>query len=95
MTTSRFTFRVHAVRRMFERGVSESDVRHVLATGERIEEYPGATPYPSYLVLGWCGARPLHVVAAEDAESNLTIVITVHEPNADRWEPGFRRRRTQ
>ena len=42
----RLIFRVHAVRRMFERGISEEDVRAVLATGETIESYPSDTPYP-------------------------------------------------
>ena len=44
--------------------------------------------------MGWLGHRPLHVVAADNAEANETIVITVYEPDPPRWEPGFRRRRS-
>ena len=58
----RLVFRVHAVERMFRRGISEEDVRHVLAQGEEIEDYPEDAPYPSRLVLGWRGSRPIHVV---------------------------------
>lgn len=49
-------FRLHAIQRMLERHITESDVRHVLFAGERIEDYPQDTPYPSYLILGY--ARP-------------------------------------
>lgn len=33
-------FRVHAIRRMFERRISEEDIRHVPGTGEVVEDYP-------------------------------------------------------
>jgi hypothetical protein len=78
---------------MFERGISVRDIRRVLESGEVIEDYPDDTPYPSQLVLGWCSARPIHVVAAYDIAGQETIVITVYEPDMIRWHPGFRRRR--
>ena len=93
MAHGRLMFRVHAIQRMFVRRISESDVREVLAGGETIETYPEDAPYPSRLVLGWRGTRPLHVVAAEHVEAGETIVITAYEPNPALWEPGFRRRR--
>ena len=87
-------FTVHAMRRMHKRGIAESDVRHVLDTGETIERYPGDIPYPSRLVLGFCGARPLHVVVAEMPASEKAIVVTVYEPSSEQWGPDFRKRRT-
>jgi hypothetical protein len=75
------------------RNISAAEVRAVLTSGEAIEEYPDDTPYPSRLVLGWAGSRPLHVVAADNAEDEATIVITVYEPEPTQWEAGFRRRR--
>lgn len=54
---------------------------------------PDDTPFPSRLVLGWRGSKPLQVVVADDAAMNETIVIAVYEPDSDQWEPGFRRRR--
>ncbi len=66
----RLIFRVHAIERMFRRRINEEDVRYVLTHGEEIESYPGDAPYPSRLVLGWRGSRPIHVGAAEDVDTN-------------------------
>jgi hypothetical protein len=78
---------------MFERGLSVEDVRAVLATGETIADYPADTPYPSRLVLGFRGARPLHVVAAYNADGDETIVVTAYEPDPVVWEADFRRKK--
>lgn len=85
-------FRSHAVQRMFQRRVNENDVRSILETGETLEGYPDDTPYPSRLILGWIGKRPLHVVAADNMADEETIVITVYEPEQDKWSPDFKRR---
>ena len=84
---------VFAIRRMFERSVTKSDIREVLEHGERIEDYPDDAPHGSALVLGWCGSRPLHVVAAENVAEDETIVITVYEPDPDLWERDFKKRK--
>ena len=89
----KLTFRIHALRRMFQRAVSTEDVHAVLATGEVIADYPEDTPYPSRLVLGWRGDRPLHVVAAYNASDDETIVVTVYEPSPADWEADFRRKK--
>ena len=34
---ARFVFRIHAVQRMSERGISEQDVREILSAGESME----------------------------------------------------------
>jgi hypothetical protein len=94
MAPNRLTFRLHAVQRMTERGIQVADVRHVLATGDVIEDYPNVYPYPSRLVLGFCGVRPLHVVAADNPIGPETIVITVYEPDLAQWDASFRVRRT-
>jgi hypothetical protein len=78
---------------MFQRRISDKEVRHVIETGETIETYPEDSPYPSRLVLGRYGSRVLHVVVADNVMHQETIVITVYEPNKDQWEEGFRRRR--
>lgn len=90
MSYDRLVFRVHAVQRMFQRNISEDDVRAVVKTGEVIREYPDDTPYPSRLILGWRGTRPLHVVAADNHDAQETIIITVYQPDPDQWEPDFR-----
>lgn len=88
----KIVFRTHAIQRMFQRRIDEKDVRSILETGETIESYPDETPYPSRLILGLLGKRPLHVVAADNAADNETIVITVYEPEQDKWSPDFKRR---
>jgi hypothetical protein len=68
------------------------DIRSILATVETIEGYQDDTPYPSRLILGWIEKRPLHVVVADNVADNETIVITVYEPEQDKWIPDFKRR---
>lgn len=94
MPDQTIVFRLHAIERMAQWRVSETDVRHVLETGEVIEDYPDDWPYPSRLMLGEANDRPLHVVAARQEDADRYIVITVYEPDPFRWEPGFRKRKT-
>ena len=93
MNVNKLVFRVHAIRRMFERHISEENVHEVLEKGEMIEEYENDTPYPSCLILGWAGFRPLHIVVAENRDAKEQIVITVYEPTSFQWEEGFKRRK--
>ena len=93
MDGKRITYRAHAIQRMFERQIAETDVARVLAAGEVIEDYPHDYPYPSRLILGWCGSRPLHVVAAENEAAGATIVVTAYEPDEEEWQPDFKRRK--
>jgi len=78
---------------MFQRRISEEEVKAVVATGEVIEAYPEDKPFPSRLILGWSSDRPIHVVAADNAKEQETIVITVYQPDVEEWEEGFRRRK--
>jgi hypothetical protein len=64
MFGDQIVYRVHAIRRMFERAISEANVRETLTSGETIEDYPAEAPYPSRLMFGRTGGFPLHVVAA-------------------------------
>ena len=86
-------FRLHAVRRMLERGISEDEVGLIVEHGEVLEAYPDDEPYPSELLLGWVGARPLHVVVAHNIESQITFIITVYKPEMGEWEADFKRRK--
>jgi hypothetical protein len=93
MSQFRLVFRVHAIQRMFQRRISEEEVKKVVAIGETIETYPIDKPLPSRLILGWSGSRPIHVVAADDARAQETIIVTVYQPDAAEWEGGFKRRK--
>ncbi len=93
MNPFRLVFRVHAIQRMFQRRVSEEEVRQVVTAGATIETYPEDKPFPSRLMLGWSGSRPLHVVVADNVATQETVIITVYHPDAEEWEAGFKRRR--
>ena len=93
MTATKLIYRNHAIKRMFDRGIGEADVRAVIDLGEVIQVYPNDVPYPSRLILGWCKERPIHVVAAYDSQERTDVVITVYEPDHSRWEDGFKKRK--
>ena len=95
MSHYRLVYRVHAIQRMFQRRISKEEVAHVLATGETIQAYPTDKPFPSRLILGWSGTRPIHVVAADNTEDQETIVVTVYQPDAVEWQADFKRRKSQ
>lgn len=77
---------------MFQRQIAEAEIRQVLMTGEQIESYPDDRPYPSYLMLGFVGNRPVHVVAADAKDEAATIIISAYEPDPARWDATFRKR---
>lgn len=87
-------WRQHALRRMFERGISMEDVRHVLCHGCVIEAYPDDTPYPSSLWLGEDErGRPLHVVMADNISEKQHMIITVYHPTPTLWLSDWTTRR--
>ena len=77
---------------MIERQVSVDEVRSVLDTGELIERYAADEP-PRYLMLGWSGSRPSHVIAEDDPVSGETTVVTAYEPEHKLWKAGFKERK--
>jgi hypothetical protein len=78
---------------MFQRGITTDAVRAVVESGVVIEAKPDDLPYPSRLVLGWLHGRPLHVVVADDAAVDVSVIVTVYEPDPALWRSDFRRRR--
>ncbi len=61
--------------------------------GEAIEEYPHVKPYPSALIFGTTRAnRPLHIVCAYDDLEDRAVIVTVYQPQPDRWVE-YRRRK--
>ena len=92
MRQFQLVFRVHAVQRMFQRKISKEEVRRVIETGETIATYPTDKPFPSRLILGWIGSRPIHVVAADNTTAEETIIVTVYQPDAREWDGEFKRR---
>ena len=85
-------FRMHAIKRMFERGISDKEVKDVLEIGEIIKEYPDDQPYPSCLRLAFVNNRPLHIVTADVTDEDTVIIITVYEPDPKLWDDEFKKR---
>ena len=89
------TFTRHAIERMFSRAIDVTEVTELIAKGDVIADYPDDTPYPSALLLGFVGHRPVHVVVAKDERTSDCYVVTVYVPEAETWNDDFRTRRKQ
>jgi len=93
MKCSDIRFSRHAFERMFERAIAPAAVLRIIAEGEIIASYPDDSPWPSVLILGFEGGRPLHVVVAQEPQSGLCSVVTVYSPDPKLWSDDFRTRR--
>jgi len=89
----RIVYRVHVRERMRERNISEDEVTYTLKFGTTIKSYPDDTPYPSELILCWCGDRPIHVVVSINEENHAIFIVTAYEPDKRRWKDNYKRRK--
>jgi hypothetical protein len=91
LVSGKFEFSRHAFRRAVERNISEQEIREAGATAELIEDYPDDKYSPSALLLGFTsGGRPLHFQVSF-AETDLTKIITIYDPDPNEWV-NYRRR---
>lgn len=95
MRNNVYQYSNHAVRQMFQRGISTHEIEFVIEQGEIIKSYPDDQPFPSNLSLGWINHRPIHVVYSINEVEKVVIVITAYEPSPDLWEEGFRTKKTK
>lgn len=73
--------------------IHEHEVYEAIVNGEIIENYPDAEPYPCILVYGRTDEdRPIHMVCAYSKDDDLTIVVTVYQPDVKLWSD-YRRQR--
>jgi len=87
-----FEFSRHAFRRAVERNVSDQEIREAGARAEVIEDYPGDKYSPSALLLGFTAAgRALHFQVSY-ADTGLTKIITIYEPDTHEWVDSRKRR---
>ncbi len=92
MGEPRITLRLHTVQRMFQRGITIDEVHRLVLSGRTIEARPDDTPFPVRLVHLQVAGRHLHAVIAEDGSETEIFVITVYEPDPDRWDRTFSHR---
>ncbi len=89
----KYEFSKHAVDQMIIRSISVPEVEQALwGRSAVVEDYPDDKYGPSCLILGFTkAARPLHIQCSYPDREWIKIV-TVYEPDPDRWVD-FRTRR--
>ena len=93
IASGQFEFSKHAADQSIIRHISVQELREAIANGEIIEDYPEDKYGPSCLVLGFTRAgRPLHVHCSYPSRP-LIKIITLYEPDPERWIDSRVRRR--
>ena len=85
LSVGEFNFSRHALKRVVERNISETEIKQIGMNANMIEEYPEDKYSPSCLLLGYTQTgRPLHIQVSR-ADADLVKIITLYEPNAAEW----------
>jgi len=80
-----FEFSKHAVDQTILREISVQEIRDSINDGEIIENYPDDKYGPSWLIFGMTkGKRPIHIQCSYPTRT-LIKVITVYEPDPEKW----------
>ncbi len=87
----RYIMTTHAKQRMGWRQVTDADMKHVVTTGQLIEDYPKARPFPKWLLMAEVGGEPLYVACAFDG--SYAYIITVHRYDPKVWQDPWTRRK--
>ena len=86
----------HAKREMEQESfgsIEDSEVAEAVLNAEVLRVYEDEKPYPCALAYGRTQrGRPLHFVCAICDDEDVVIVVTVYEPDPERWVD-FRHRR--
>lgn len=93
MNCTTFEYTGHATRRLFERNFEADDMETAVRNGEAITDYPDEKPYPCVLLLSFIRFRPIHVVVAFNAQTEVCLIVTVYEPDPAIWSTDFRTKR--
>ncbi len=90
---NRYFITTHAKERMGQRKVSDQDLKHVISTGDVIEQYIHARPLPKALFMAHIKNEPLYASCAFDG--NYAYIVTVHWYDPNLWIDPWTRRETQ
>lgn len=89
LKTGQIKFKKHALIRIIERNIKIYEVEEALSNHKIITEYPEDRPLKSYLLLGFTkNERPIHIVIAIEKD-DIIWIITVYEPDKDKWNKSF------
>jgi hypothetical protein len=83
----------HALKRSLDRGLSLADAIGVVNLGEVITKYTDTKPHPCFLMLGFVGSEPLHVVVAKDDVTEECWLVTLYVPDISMWSDDFKTRK--
>ena len=83
----------HAIDMINERKIKRLEVKEAIISGDIIEEYINDKPYPSYLIHGIVNNKHIHVVLEYFELKNVVFIITLYEPNLEKFEADYRTRR--
>ncbi len=87
-----FEFSKHAVDQSIVRNILVREVKEAIANGQIIEDYPDDKYGASCLISGLTqGNRPIHIHCSYPSRP-LIKVITLYEPNLQRWNDDFTQR---
>ncbi len=84
---------IHAAQKAVNRDITIKEIRETAADLKIIEDYPLDKYSPSCLLLGFTlQKRPLHIQVTTDSSSILKV-ITLYQPNNDKWSNDYKIRR--
>lgn len=90
---SQFEFSKHALDQSILRQIRVQEIRAAIANGQVIEDYPDDKYGSSCLISGLTQAkRPIHIQCSYPSRP-LIKIITVYEPDSQRWNDDFSQRR--
>ena len=71
------------------------ELEDALGNCEIIENYPDDSRGASCLVLGFCGAKPVHAVCTIKTDPEELLLITIYDPSKrpGKWTEHYRKRR--
>lgn len=91
VSEDRYLITIHAKQRMGLRQVSDEDMKFVVETGDVIEEYGDARPYPKVLFMAKMDDEPRYVSCAFDGTN--AYIITVHWYDPTVWTDPWTRKK--
>ena len=92
----RIRLKTHAFIRSVERRIKINEIEEALLNSTIIASYPDDTPLKSYLLLGYTlNERPLHIVTAIDDTDHYIWIITVYEPDRNKWNRSLTKKREE
>ncbi|WP_129633737.1 DUF4258 domain-containing protein [Candidatus Oscillochloris fontis] len=90
-----YEFSEHALTQSILRAITLQDLHEAIATAEIIEDYPLDKYGPSVLLLGFTrNQRPIHIHCSYPSRP-LIKIITLYEPDSQRWKNNRIRRKTK